>query len=119
MAIIITYPIGSSSQVTLSLPGSNWGEPSGFLSCDDVVRSLDGTLNSYRSFRKRHKNLKWDYLTPDQKVGLENLYAFGGPFNFADDTDLDNQFVAFMPVAPNLQQVVYGCWEGDVEVQEV
>ena len=119
MAITIVFPADTSPQLTLTLPSSNWGEESGFIFTDDIQRAIDGTMNSYRSYRKRRKALKWDYLTPTQKSNLEDLYAFACPFTFADSVDLANQFTAFMIAAPIFRQVANGFWEGEVEVQEI
>jgi hypothetical protein len=119
MAITMIYPIGSSDQVTLILPGSNWENPAGYLSADDINRAFDGTLLSYRNYLKRTKSLKWEYLTPTQKAGLETIFAYGGPFSFADYEDSDNQFTALMMSAPQFQPVARGIWSGEVEVQEI
>jgi len=118
MPITIIYPL-TGDQVTLTLPGSNWEEPSGYLAADQIIRSDDGTLLSYRSYLKRFKNLKWAYLTSVQKAELELVYAYGGPFIFADSADPDNQFTALMMSAPQLYQVWKDAWAGEVEVQEI
>ena len=119
MAITMIYPVGAVDQVTLTLPGSNYENPSGYLPADDIVRAFDGTLLSYRNYLKRTKTLKWEYLTPTQKIGLEDLYAFGCSFTFADSEDAANQFVALMMSAPQMQQDCHGVWSGEVEVQEI
>ena len=119
MAIIITYPAGDPSPATLTLPGSNFESPSGYLSLDDINRTFDGTLMVYRPCNKRTKTLKWDYLTAAQKNGLETLWVVGCPFVFADEMDIDNQFTAFMISAPQVHQDFKEIWSGEVEVQEI
>jgi len=118
MAITISYPIGAPT-VTLTIPGSGWDEPSGYLSSDDIVRAIDGTLRSLRTFRKRRKALKWDYLTLAQKVSLETLYAWGQAFTFADAVDTANQFDALFMSAPEFQQIASGAWAGSGEIEEI
>lgn len=121
MGITIVYPAGADpgEQVTLTLPGSNFEEESGYIACDDIKRTLDGTANSYRPFNKRRKPLKWQYLTTAQKSALEFLWAVGCSFTFADEADADNQFTAIMMASPLVRQIGLGIWEGEVEVQEV
>ena len=119
MAITIVYPVGDPAPVTLTLPGSSWGEESGYCIADDIKRAIDGSLFSTLAFRKRHKLLKWDYLTYAQKASLELLFSVGCPFTFADVVDTDNQFTALMVGVPVFRQEAYGYWSGDVEVQEI
>jgi hypothetical protein len=118
MAITITYPLGTP-EVTLTLPGSNWGEDSGFNFADDINRTLDGTMNAYRAYKKRFKVLAWEYLTLTQKNALETLFAWGGAFTFADTVDVANQFNAQMVEAPAFKQEAYGYWAGGVRIEEI
>jgi len=119
MAITITYPLDDLAPITLTLPGSSFEEPSGYITSDDIKRSLDGTLQSYRPFNKRRKALKWEYLTQAQKEGLDALWLYAGPFTFSDAVDLDNAFTALFMSAPDLLQIFVNGWAGTVEVQEI
>jgi hypothetical protein len=119
MGITITYPVDSGSPIVLSIPGASWGEESGYIFADDIVRTLDGTLNSYRAFKKRRKALAWEYLTTAQKTSLETLFAYGGPFIFADAVDVDNQFTALMVEVPAFIQDALGYWSGSVQVEMI
>lgn len=119
MGITISYPIGAGSPIVLTLPGSNWDEDSGFIFADDICRTFDGTMNGYRAYRKRFKILAWEYLTLAQKNAVETLFAWGGPFLFADAVDTANQFSARMVEAPSFRQIAYGYWAGGVRIEEI
>lgn len=91
----------------------------GFLDFDSPSRSISGILYSHVGARKRGGRLKFPYVQPPQKIGIDSIYAAGTEFDVYFDSELPLNFQALMVGPPSVTSILHECFSVEIEIEEV